>query len=82
MTKPGRIACAIPFCRRTAPADQHGEDAEIICGKCWRLADPATRRENRRLYRLAEPSYLDRADFYASWKRIKSQITEAKGGIA
>jgi hypothetical protein len=82
MTKPGRIACEIPFCRRTAPAEKYGDDAQIICGKCWRLADPATRRENRRLYRLADPSTAEIDAFDTSWEAIKAQITEAKGGIA
>lgn len=45
MTKPDRIPCVVPFCRRTAkrlPDD--GPDAEIICGKHYRLADQRLRK--------------------------------------
>ena len=81
MTRPGRIACAIPFCRRTAPAEKFPDD-EIICGKCWRMADPALRRGNRELYRIVAPTAAQQAEFWSSWDRIKAQITEARGGIA
>lgn len=33
--KPGRIACLVPFCRRTGAAERF-EGEEIICGRHWR----------------------------------------------
>ena len=44
-----RIACCVPFCRRTFPRqiDVH----ETICGKHWRLARQSRRRAYGRLCR-------------------------------
>lgn len=38
MTDPDRIACCVPFCRRTAARAKYAEATEIICGKCARRA--------------------------------------------
>ena len=37
-----RIACLVPFCRRTAPAEKY-EGSEIICAKHWRAISRQTR---------------------------------------
>lgn len=50
MTKPGRIPCVVPFCRRTADAAKF-EGCEIICGKHWRMASGTLRRRHSRLIR-------------------------------
>ena len=51
MTKPGRIPCINPRCKRTAPEDKYGPGTEIICGKCFRKLPEALRREHRRCWR-------------------------------
>lgn len=45
-----RIACCVPFCRRTTEA---GAFREWICGKHWRLVSSRTKRWRRRADRLA-----------------------------
>ena len=47
MTKPGRIPCINPRCRRTA-ADS-GQHEQICCGKCWKLVPLTWRRRHKRL---------------------------------
>ena len=52
-----RIACVNPRCHRTAPADKHEPDTEIVCRSCWKLIPKAltdrykalNRRERRLL---------------------------------
>ena len=48
MTKPGRIPCCVPFCRRTAAAEKFAGCDEIICGKHYRTV----RKKVRRFYSL------------------------------
>lgn len=85
MTRPGRIACVNPACRRTA-ADA-GDGAAIICGKCWKLLPPAVRnrylqlkRRERRLLKLidkrARHGAIDRASIGAIEHRITLQMAE------
>jgi hypothetical protein len=50
MTKPGRIPCINPQCRRTAPADGDDE-TQIICGKCWRTLPRSLRDRYQQLSR-------------------------------
>jgi hypothetical protein len=49
MTKPGRIACCVPFCRRTASATRFADSEEIICGPHWRAIRPAIRARRTQL---------------------------------
>lgn len=52
MSRPGRIACINPRCRRTAPADRCDNDTdEIICRKCFNALPPALRDRHRRFWR-------------------------------
>lgn len=55
--RPDRIPCCVLFCRRTAPRSRFPDCAEIICGKHWRLASAALRKEQ-----LAARRELDRYD--------------------
>lgn len=48
-----RIKCSIPFCRRTADADETEPYTQIICGKHWRLVPKPLRTLHRRLKRKA-----------------------------
>lgn len=48
MTKPGRIACCVPFCRRTADASKF-PGQEIICGPHWRSIPAAIRARRTQL---------------------------------
>lgn len=40
MTKPGRIPCLNPRCRRTADAAKFPPRTDIICGRCWKRVPP------------------------------------------
>lgn len=51
MTKPDRIACLVPFCRRTLRND--GGFAEWICGKHWAAVRKVTKRRRRIAERAA-----------------------------
>lgn len=55
MTKPDRTPCINPSCRRTAPRD--ADDAEIICGRCFR-ALPAKLRDRFKQLRRREKMLL------------------------
>lgn len=46
-----RIACCVPFCRRTAPRDKFPNCSEIICGKHGRMASRTVRLRYRKLFR-------------------------------
>lgn len=50
--KPGRIACCIPFCSRTA-SEERFRGEEIICGKCWKLVSAGIKAERSQLKRRA-----------------------------
>jgi hypothetical protein len=62
LTKPGRIPCINPTCRRTAARDRDDDpETEIICGKCFRALPVALRgrykqlsQREKRLLRLAD----------------------------
>ncbi|GAA3849434.1 hypothetical protein AFIC_001017 [[Pseudomonas] carboxydohydrogena] len=64
MTAPGRIACCVPFCRRTCRND--GGFAEWICGKHWAAVSKTTKRRRRladrakaRAFRRSDQQYLE-----------------------
>lgn len=91
--KPGRTACAVPFCRRTCKA--LGEGHESICFQHFRAIDPARRRLYRRLVRKAnaltgqerltsEQVRLARRLIRMSWRmweKMKAEAIEAAAGI-
>lgn len=89
--KPGRLACVIVGCRRTADVAKFGPDSIIICGKCSRLA-PAERKEFRRWRKLVGKAQergltsisLPRiyAKMDAAWDRLVARVTEIKMGIS
>lgn len=96
-TKPGRIACQVPFCRRTAKADGI-EGQEILCGKHFRLADKSLIRRYRRWSRRCDDLMSMPPEHYSDddqlrvvrmfnvcnvmWDRIKRQAIERAVGIA
>ncbi len=47
---PDRIACVVPFCRRTVARVRFPDAAEWICGQHWRLV-PASLKQQRRIVR-------------------------------
>lgn len=83
MTKPGRIACEVPFCRRTADAAKVAPDSIIVCWKCWRLADARPRK----LYRLAKRKFKATGDArfarlrHIAFMRCRKQAIERAAGI-
>lgn len=93
--KPGRIACVVPFCRRTAKR-QEGV-AEVICAKHYRLADRELRSRYRKACKQIEPLLETPFEHHAEaearrlmekfnrieamWTAIKRQSIEAAGGI-
>lgn len=84
MTKPGRIPCEVPFCRRTAPAARHEPDTRIICGKHWRLGDPRPRRVYSRAMRKLRATGEDRYRriVHSCWERLLKQAIERLAGVS
>jgi hypothetical protein len=79
----------VPFCGRTFKAE--GDDAELMCGKHWRLARPALRRRRTRIVRRYRSAVLakdwrtaERAWRVESaiWTAIKKEAIEVAAGIA
>jgi activating signal cointegrator 1 len=80
MTTPGRLACVVPFCRRTtARADFH----EWICSDHWRLIDKVRRqvygRHLRRWRRYGAAAYGPAAA--RIWRGLVAQAVERAMGI-
>lgn len=81
--KPGRIACEVPFCKRTAPAKLH-ESVKIICGKHSQLADARVLRIYRKARRRHRRDPNDEAAIrimIRMWERIREQAIQRAGGI-
>lgn len=89
---PIRLACCVPFCRRTFKNGKLGapweDGVEIICGKHWRLGSAILRRRHSRLQRLHTRGIRGVAREkveYLRWlcfQRIKRQAIERAAGIA
>ena len=87
MTKPGRIPCIVPGCRRTAP--DNGEYAqEIICGKHWRLIPKHQRKRYQKLARIVRREWPSKRARKANrlcsalWLKLKDRaIAEAFQGV-
>ncbi|HTE38026.1 MAG TPA: hypothetical protein VK630_15910 [Reyranella sp.] len=92
-----RLACCVPFCRRTFRQDKAGtpwpEGSQVICGKHWRLASATMRRRYSRLKRLhargitsrhgRRPYHLNVAYVVRRcFERIVKQAIERAAGIA
>lgn len=67
MTKPGRLPCVNPSCRRTGAAEQFGE-SDVICRGCFKLLAPRIReryqqlrRREKRLLKLIERRVIGHA---------------------
>ncbi len=87
--KPGRIACCVPFCGRTAP--ENGYREEIICSPHWRLARAPLKRRLARVRRILRRAWArgDEGDARralalncAIWRKIKREVIEVAVGIA
>ncbi|CAB4167976.1 hypothetical protein UFOVP860_74 [uncultured Caudovirales phage] len=86
-----RLACCVPFCRRTFKNDKVGtpwlEGSRVICGKHWRMGNATARRRHSRLSRLQKRGIIVRKAgqiedmLHALWDRILKQATEAAAGI-
>lgn len=97
MTKPGRIPCSVPFCRRTAK-DESVDGQEILCRKHFRAVPRELRGDYVRLRRAVEAAMDVPPEAYSSarreailadyrrleemWLEIKRQAIEAAVGIA
>src|SRR5882762_6265611 len=72
MTTPGRLACVVPFCRRTTARAYFDE---WICGDHWRLIDKVRRqvygRHLRRWLRYGAAAYGPAAA--RIWRRMVTQ---------
>lgn len=45
----GRISCCIPGCRRSFKREESDlPETELICGRCWRMADIKLRERSKR----------------------------------
>lgn len=91
-----RIACCVPFCRRTCK----GGDGEWICGTHWMAVPARLRRRKYRFFRLYRRRYGDNfwgvyppgsADRFGAvkldrlcdkaWERCKRAAIELAAGI-
>ena len=83
MIKNGRILCAVPFCKRTAPASRWPDADEMICGKHWRGVSLEAKRLYRKMRRRVRPA---NAPFWNAafwhWERCKRQAIEAAAGLS
>lgn len=91
-----RLACLVPFCRRTFKNGKLGapwpEGSEVICGKHWRMVDKALRARHRKAWRLVgkietrhgkqRTWHFARRLGFRIWDRIRVQATERAAGIA
>lgn len=79
-----RIACCVPFCRRTCRNDRGW--AEWICGNHWRLVPKQYRRAYQRFLRHRRKPPRDTVLTASAgdrlWSRVKRAAFEAAGGIA
>jgi hypothetical protein len=74
-----RLACQVPFCRRTTAASRFPAGTEWICADHWRLVD----RRRRRVYARAKRQLPERPGVLAMlWSRLKAEAIEAAMGIA
>jgi len=76
VTAPDRIACCVPFCKRTAARDGRPETTEIICGRHWRKARASRRKAYLRLYRrwkMGQATERDHKALDHLWSVIKSE---------
>ena len=80
MTTPGRLACVVPFCRRTTA---RADFDEWICGDHWRLIDKVRRqvhgRHLRRWRRYGAAAYGPAAA--RIWRRMVEQAIQRAAGI-
>ncbi len=90
-TKPDRIACCVPFRRRTAARKGKLADCEeIICGKHWRQTPQTLRRRLQKIRRLTKRAVM-RGDLgsqnkawrldWAVWEKIKAAAIETAAGV-
>lgn len=62
---PERIACIVPFCRRTIAAEKMAHNREWICGKHWRHVSAQRKASYRRAVKRVrkiiarKPIYLE-----------------------
>lgn len=54
MSKPDRIPCDVPGCRRTAAKAKYEPNTRIICGKHWRNLTRAERADFREASRQCD----------------------------
>lgn len=78
-----RISCAVPYCRRTAPADKFEPGSRIICGKHWRLGDERPRRAYSLAKKRLKATGLERylRIVHNCWERVLRQAIERAAGI-
>ena len=85
-----RIACSVPFCRRTTPSSYR----EWLCAKHWPLVSPALKARKRkaegllRRVRALDPDIRRDLELkfshhaWTAWERCKAQAIERAMGIA
>lgn len=77
-----RIACVVPFCRRTTGRT---EFSEWLCGDHWRMVDKPKRRvygRYMRQWRRYGPTKRMAAAADRIWNRLKREAIEKAAGIA
>lgn len=93
MSATDRIACCVPFCRRTASRQKFPDADEIICGKHYRTTSGTLRRRMAKIRRTWKRDLLrdPRAERvkiqrlwsldHRLWARIKKQAIELAVGL-
>ena len=83
LTRPGRIPCCVPFCRRTAPRGDLPDYVEWICRDHLRAVPRLQRailsRALRRLRRT--PTMATWRAHRRIWRRVKRRAIELAAGI-
>jgi hypothetical protein len=83
----GRIPCCVPYCGRTYKPEKCPADAEVMCGKHYRLADGSLRGRLRKLWRMyrrtSDRERIARITIACErlWQRVKKQAIERAMGL-
>jgi hypothetical protein len=83
---PERIACCVPFCRRTIGKAKLGRDDEWICSKHWPAVPRALKRRHRKAKQIVQRAQdrfnaqYEEQDF--SFKESQFQRVQAAWSLA
>ena len=80
--RPDRIPCEVLGCRRTAARTKYPVGTRIICGKCWRLGEPADRQAFREAgRRMRELAYIEQLPDDQRETRLVRELVAARRDV-